>query len=87
MTALEQTVLRWLHDKGEIADSDLRTNLRQRGEKLSDRKFHALIVRLEDTNLVRKYYVEQKVQGTMVRERRYQLTSTGQNFLLTGIIR
>lgn len=61
----------------ERSGKDLRTGLSELGIKKSGPAFYQMMARLEDAKFVEGEYVQQIVDGQIIKERQYKITENG----------
>ncbi len=69
---------------GELRGQDLRTRLKEFGAKKSGPSFYQLMARLEDTTFVSGHYVQEIVDGQIIRERVYRIEGAGRKAWATN---
>jgi len=62
---------------GPLSGRDLRVRLRDFGVRRSGPGFYQLMARLEDAGLVEGAYRQDVIEGQIIRERHYAITSQG----------
>lgn len=77
VTHLQFLVLKLLRDNRDQSGRELRECLKIEGVRKSGPAFYQMMARIEEAKLAKGWYVEKIVDGQMIRERRYKITSSG----------
>jgi DNA-binding PadR family transcriptional regulator len=77
LTHLQFLVIGALLD-GERAGKDIRRELAAYGVRRTAPAFYQMMARLEDANWIVGFYTQQIVDGQIIKERRYRVTTPGQ---------
>lgn len=76
LTHLQFAILGYLIGS-EKAGREIREMLNQEGAQKSGPAFYQLMSRLEDAKLVKGRYEQKTVEGVVIKERRYEITTQG----------
>jgi len=66
---------------GDQSGKALRRELAQHGVRRTAAAFYQMMARIEDANWVAGSYIQQIVDGQIIKERSYRLTATGERAL------
>ena len=64
---------------GARSGKEIRAELRRARVRRSGPSFYQMMARMEDAGLVRGWYEQEVVEGQIIRERRYALTTAGRS--------
>jgi DNA-binding PadR family transcriptional regulator len=70
---------------GEVTGRELRERLSESGFKKSGPAFYQAMSRLEDSGFVKGSYTQKIVEGQIIKERKYELTGTGERALREAV--
>jgi DNA-binding PadR family transcriptional regulator len=61
----------------QMSGKDLRTGLGEQGLKKSGPAFYQMMARLEEAKFVEGWYVQEIIDGQIIKERQYKITGSG----------
>ena len=61
----------------QISGKDLRTGLSELGIKKSGPAFYQMMARLENAKFVEGWYIQEVIDGQIIKERQYKITASG----------
>jgi DNA-binding PadR family transcriptional regulator len=80
ITHLQSLVLAILVD-GEMSGKAIREKMAEAGEPKGGPAFYQFMSRLEEASLVKGWYDQKIIDGQIIKERRYKITSSGSKAL------